>query len=213
MEQALCNENKVVKPLESSVASKSGAVFQDKVCERLRSLCGSAEEAAVLAEYVATLADAKKNWEDEMMVELKSVFKNTAQMKSFIEWVRTCKANPVTTPAFPTAGSPGSPNPTKSPTKLVAPSTSAASKPPKATKPAITDKQQLLLSMTQQLQLILTKLNNKSITDEMREKYQALAQNIKRQMSKISQPKASSASRFPAHAAPVTQPARPKIQW
>jgi len=50
------------------------------------------------------------------------------------------------------------------------------------------DKNELLESMTKQLQLILTKLNNKSLADEMRERYQALAQNIQTQMAKISCP-------------------------
>lgn len=44
--------------------------------------------------------------------------------------------------------------------------------------------------MTKQLQVILTKLNDKTLNDEMREKYQALAQNIQVQMAKISRPQA-----------------------
>eukprot|EP00421_Protoceratium_reticulatum_P050813 CAMPEP_0168455786 /NCGR_PEP_ID=MMETSP0228-20121227/50936_1 /TAXON_ID=133427 /ORGANISM="Protoceratium reticulatum, Strain CCCM 535 (=CCMP 1889)" /LENGTH=72 /DNA_ID=CAMNT_0008470655 /DNA_START=11 /DNA_END=227 /DNA_ORIENTATION=- len=42
--------------------------------------------------------------------------------------------------------------------------------------------------MTKQLQVILTKLSDKSLTDEIREKYQALAQNVQTQMAKISKP-------------------------
>jgi len=46
----------------------------------------------------------------------------------------------------------------------------------------------LLENMTKQLQLILMKLNDKTLNDEMRERYQALAQNIQMQMAKISRP-------------------------
>lgn len=49
-------------------------------------------------------------------------------------------------------------------------------------------KVQLLENMTKQLQLILTKLNDKSLNDAMREKYQGLAQNIQVQMAKITKP-------------------------
>mmetsp|Transcript_46140 Transcript_46140/g.142924 ORF Transcript_46140/g.142924 Transcript_46140/m.142924 type:complete len:302 (+) Transcript_46140:118-1023(+) len=49
-------------------------------------------------------------------------------------------------------------------------------------------KQELLKNMTKQLQVILTKLNDKSLNDSMREKYQALAQNIHTQMAKLTPP-------------------------
>lgn len=59
-----------------------------------------------------------------------------------------------------------------------------------ASKPVRRDKNELLESMTKQLQLILTKLNDKGLNDETREKYQMLAQNVQMQMAKISKPQA-----------------------
>lgn len=53
----------------------------------------------------------------------------------------------------------------------------------------------LLENMTKQLQLILTKLNDKTLNDAMREKYQMLAQNIQVQMAKISKPQAAARRR------------------
>lgn len=52
------------------------------------------------------------------------------------------------------------------------------------------NKNDLLENMTKQLQTILTKLSDKSLNDEMRERYQALAQNVQMQMAKISRPQA-----------------------
>ncbi|CAE8738614.1 unnamed protein product [Polarella glacialis] len=54
--------------------------------------------------------------------------------------------------------------------------------------PAKKEKNELLENMTKQLQLILTKLQDKTLPDESREKYQALAQNIQTQMAKITKP-------------------------
>mmetsp|Transcript_751 Transcript_751/g.1830 ORF Transcript_751/g.1830 Transcript_751/m.1830 type:complete len:608 (+) Transcript_751:80-1903(+) len=54
--------------------------------------------------------------------------------------------------------------------------------------PVKSSKNELLENMTKQLQLILMKLNDKTLNDEMRERYQALAQNIQMQMAKISRP-------------------------
>jgi len=50
-------------------------------------------------------------------------------------------------------------------------------------------KYELLENGTKQLQLILTKLSDRGLGDETREKYQTLAQNIQAQMAKISSPK------------------------
>lgn len=50
------------------------------------------------------------------------------------------------------------------------------------------EKNELLENMTKQLQLILTKLQDKTLSDDAREKYQALAQNVQTQMSKITKP-------------------------
>eukprot|EP00930_Biecheleria_cincta_P002014 TRINITY_DN103091_c0_g1_i1.p1 TRINITY_DN103091_c0_g1~~TRINITY_DN103091_c0_g1_i1.p1 ORF type:complete len:663 (+),score=142.75 TRINITY_DN103091_c0_g1_i1:100-2088(+) len=58
-------------------------------------------------------------------------------------------------------------------------------------------KNELLHNMTNQLQLILTKLQDKSLPDETREKYQALAQNIQVQMAKITTKPPASASKLP----------------
>lgn len=54
--------------------------------------------------------------------------------------------------------------------------------------PVKQNKNELLESMTKQLQLILTKLNDTTLSDQTREKYQALAQKIQMQMGKISRP-------------------------
>lgn len=54
--------------------------------------------------------------------------------------------------------------------------------------PVRREKTELLKNMTKQLQAILTKLSDKSLKDEVREKYQALAQNVQTQMAKISRP-------------------------
>lgn len=58
-------------------------------------------------------------------------------------------------------------------------------------------KNELLHNMTNQLQLILTKLQDKSLPDETREKYQALAQNIQVQMAKITTKPPAQASKLP----------------
>lgn len=58
-------------------------------------------------------------------------------------------------------------------------------------------KNELLHNMTNQLQLILTKLQDKSLPDETREKYQALAQNIQVQMAKITTKPPAQASKVP----------------
>lgn len=50
------------------------------------------------------------------------------------------------------------------------------------------EKNELLENMTRQLQVILTKLNDRGLDDESREKYQALAQNIQTQMAKFKPP-------------------------
>lgn len=57
------------------------------------------------------------------------------------------------------------------------------------------EKNELLENMTRQLQTILTKLNDRNLNDETREKYQALAQNIQTQMAKISKPQPVSTHR------------------
>jgi len=62
--------------------------------------------------------------------------------------------------------------------------------------PARREKNELLESMTKQLQLILSKLNDKSLNDETREKYQTLAQTIQLQMAKITKPKVSAPPKF-----------------
>jgi hypothetical protein len=56
--------------------------------------------------------------------------------------------------------------------------------------PVKREKNELLENMTRQLQTILTKLSDRNLNDETREKYQALAQNIQTQMAKISKPQA-----------------------
>mmetsp|Transcript_49637 Transcript_49637/g.91632 ORF Transcript_49637/g.91632 Transcript_49637/m.91632 type:complete len:510 (-) Transcript_49637:162-1691(-) len=48
------------------------------------------------------------------------------------------------------------------------------------------DKKELLANMTKQLQVILTKLSDKDLTDDVRDKYQALAQTIQLQMFNLS---------------------------
>mmetsp|Transcript_24017 Transcript_24017/g.55440 ORF Transcript_24017/g.55440 Transcript_24017/m.55440 type:complete len:512 (+) Transcript_24017:99-1634(+) len=48
------------------------------------------------------------------------------------------------------------------------------------------DKKELLANMTKQLQVILTKLSDRDLTDDVREKYQALAQTIQLQMNNLS---------------------------
>lgn len=65
----------------------------------------------------------------------------------------------------------------------------AASSPAvSAASPVKQDRKHLLENMTRQLQMILTKLNDQTMNDESREKYQALAQSIQTQMAKISGP-------------------------
>jgi hypothetical protein len=78
------------------------------------------------------------------------------------------------------AGAPSS-SPVSSPRQSLA---SAAAPSPNKAK----DKKNLLESMTRQLQVILTKLNDPNMNDETREKYQALAQSVQTQMAKISRP-------------------------
>merc|ERR1712232_934068 len=56
--------------------------------------------------------------------------------------------------------------------------------------PVRREKNELLENMTRQLQTILTKLGDRNLDDETREKYQILAQNIQTQMAKISKPQA-----------------------
>eukprot|EP00931_Biecheleriopsis_adriatica_P065672 TRINITY_DN40165_c0_g1_i1.p1 TRINITY_DN40165_c0_g1~~TRINITY_DN40165_c0_g1_i1.p1 ORF type:complete len:631 (-),score=135.26 TRINITY_DN40165_c0_g1_i1:59-1951(-) len=65
------------------------------------------------------------------------------------------------------------------------PVASAAPSAPVAAVPARGQKNELLDNMTKQLQLILTKLQDKTLPDESREKYQTMAQSIQTQMAKI----------------------------
>jgi len=51
-------------------------------------------------------------------------------------------------------------------------------------------KRTLLASMTKQLQQILTKLKDKGLDDQTREKYQGLAQSVQMQMAKLTKPEA-----------------------
>lgn len=53
------------------------------------------------------------------------------------------------------------------------------------------NKNELLEKMTRELQAILKKLSDKSLNDDMREKYQALAQTVQNQLAKISKPQAT----------------------
>lgn len=86
------------------------------------------------------------------------------------------KASSAPTPARQAASSPGS---------FKGQRTAVAS-----ANPVKREKNELLENMTKQLQLILTKLNDRSLNDETREKYQAMAQSIQTQMAKISRPQA-----------------------
>jgi len=107
------------------------------------------------------------------------------------------------------AGGDPPPAPSREGAAAVAKSSTAAARPPsgsgtvfskaaaasaaasrQASHPVKHNKNELLENMTKQLQVILTKLNDKTLNDEMREKYQALAQNIQVQMAKISRPQA-----------------------
>ncbi|CAK0857012.1 unnamed protein product, partial [Prorocentrum cordatum] len=162
----------------------SSLSFKERICDRLRSLCRGHEEAAVLADYVATLAEARRNWEEELAVELKKVFKTTVQAQAFISWVRALKAT--NTPKAAEGGASREADGdalARSPQLAQLPA--SAPKPREAARLPGTNKNELLKSMTQQLQLILTKLNDKSITDDTKEKYQTLAHSIKTQMAKI----------------------------
>merc|ERR1719162_893450 len=78
-------------------------------------------------------------------------------------------------PAPLAATSPGQPSPLAK----------VSSSKVQATTPVRREKNELLENMTRQLQLILTKLNDHTLNDDTREKYQALAQSIQTQMSKI----------------------------
>jgi hypothetical protein len=53
------------------------------------------------------------------------------------------------------------------------------------------EKNELLKNMTKQLQVILTKLNDRSLNDGMRERYQAMAQSVQAQMAKLSRPQST----------------------
>lgn len=55
------------------------------------------------------------------------------------------------------------------------------------------NKNELLATMTKQLQTILTKLGERGLDDRTREQYQALAQTIQLQMAKITKPQAAPA--------------------
>lgn len=73
------------------------------------------------------------------------------------------------------------------------PSPLAGSPQPQAASPPAASpvkREQLLEKMTKQLQEILAKLNDKSLNDETREKYQALAQSIQTNVAKITKPQA-----------------------
>jgi len=50
------------------------------------------------------------------------------------------------------------------------------------------EKNELLKNMTKQLQVILKKLNDQSLNDSIRERYQAMAQSVQAQMTKLSRP-------------------------
>lgn len=218
------------KASENAAAGSAGACsFKDRICDRLRSLCRSHEEAVVLADYVVTLTEARKDWEEELAAELKKVFKTAEQAQAFIGWVRALRATRALkagqggAPATGGTGAPagggeaadgGAPAKSAKPAKL-APSLASASKP-RAAKPASTNKNDLLKSMTQQLQLILTKLNDKSITDETKEKYQTLAHSIKTQMAKITtkpQAKGAKAKGPVGRDGGLLSRAPRKIQW
>jgi len=88
-----------------------------------------------------------------------------------------------------TKGSPSAPTPMRqtasSPGSFKGQRTAVAS-----ANPVKREKNELLENMTKQLQVILTKLNDRSLNDETREKYQAMAQSIQTQMAKISRPQA-----------------------
>jgi len=97
-------------------------------------------------------------------------------------------------PSFAESSSPAPPpanNPPPPVRSAVASGAMLAS--PVASSPSKREKNELLESMTQQLQLILTKLSDRTLNDETREKYQALAQSIQTQMAKISRPKVTRA--------------------
>lgn len=90
-----------------------------------------------------------------------------------------------------------SPLATQQPTQPLNPSFSkaAASVARVGPHPVRREKNELLESMTKQLQLILTKLSDKGLNDETREKYQAMAQSVQTQMAKISKPQATAPPR------------------
>jgi len=50
------------------------------------------------------------------------------------------------------------------------------------------EKNELLRNMTKQLQVILTKLNDRNLNDGVRERYQAMAQSVQAQMAKLTRP-------------------------
>lgn len=86
------------------------------------------------------------------------------------------------------------PNPDFAPgpvSEAVSPAARASvTSPTAASKAQSVSKNELLENMTRQLQLILTKLSDKTLTDDVRERYQALAQSIQQQMSKLTRPAA-----------------------
>merc|ERR1712039_743527 len=154
----------------------------------------------------------------ETVTEIKDFFKNASQAQSFLEWLEKCKMRflageaPAAPPAKPVAAkhvakaahatpkaaarAPAQPATVRSSTKRALSLTTEARSKAKVSKTAAPrsekrKKNELLESMTKNLQQILTKLGDPTLQDDMREKYQNLAQNIKMQMAKISQPQAT----------------------
>lgn len=197
----------------ASMLPGNPAVFQTVVLDRLQELCGNNEEAVILAEYIVMMMARSNGWEDTVL-EIKAFFKNETQAESFLTWLEKCKMRFLTgeppSPAKPAAAKPAAAKlsipakPVSQAPPSVVPARSSAKRalssaadsrtrakllktttPPKSEK---RKKNELLESMTKNLQQILTKLGDKGLADDMREKYQNLAQNIKMQMAKISKP-------------------------
>lgn len=214
-EQAEVASSSAGKPV---LNTNSGA-FQDAVLERLRGLCGGHEDAKVLAEFIVAMVAGNKSRKD-MASELEAFFPDQGQTTKFVEWVEECKwkfltSGSLAAPATAAAKGP-SPRARMSPKPALqsAPRMDASPLARKAPIPRVTSplqssplakvsssklapntpvregKKELLENMTRQLQLILSKLNNRDLNDETREKYQALAQSIQTQMSKITRAQA-----------------------
>jgi len=99
-----------------------------------------------------------------------------------------------TSPAFSKAAAAIFAKPAPAPTLPAKPIAVAPAAPAPVMQPR-GQKNELLDKLTKQLQLILTKLQDKTLPDETREKYQDLAKNIQTQMAKVTKPAAPARGR------------------